>query len=123
MRIAWQVLLAIVQVVVGLLILGAGEDRFQRLVLAGLIEIYAILRLTGVGLDALFFATEVKNLSRFARLSSLLKDEAAKDLAKEAEELEKKQKKKRPGLIIYIVATGILSLAALYKLVSAALWP
>jgi len=117
--IAWAVLGSLIEVGIALLALGAGEGRFQTVVLAGIAETYAILRSIGIGLAVNLAAADAGSISRFVYLAKLLKDESASDLEKELEAAVKKRRQGQVKLYIRWGAQSIIAIAATYKLLTA----
>lgn len=119
LSIAWAVLGSLIEVGIALLALGAGEGRFQIVALAGLAEIYAILRSIGIGLSLTLIAAEAASVSRFVHLAKLLKDDSAEDIAKALESTVTKRQRDQVKYYIRWGAQSIISIVATYKLLTA----
>lgn len=72
LRIARNALLTLIEVAIAMEVLLVGTDPFQEVAIALLVLLYALLRLTGVGLDLKFADADRKNHARLVQLAKIL---------------------------------------------------
>ena len=119
LAIAWNVLLALIYVAVVIGILSAAESRFETLVLAGLIQIYAgvLYNFSLIGQNA-----DINNHAAFVRFRILA---AAQHITENEDGAFVDQEKALadalnsygPKVLILRVSHGVVSLYALFKIV------
>ena len=75
-RIASTVLITLIEVAIALEVLLVGRDPFQEVAIALLVMLYALLRLTGAGLDVRFADADRRNYTRLVHLAKILRAES-----------------------------------------------
>lgn len=120
-EITWKVLLALATVIIAVLLLGAGDTKFEKVALASLVEIYAALRGMGLGLVLTFIANEEINFARFVEFATLLKHEEASEYVRSMQETTELAQSRKSWLYIEVWVTAAISIAALARLLFALL--
>jgi hypothetical protein len=76
LRTAGSVLITLIEVATAIEVLLVGRDPFQEVAIALLVMLYALLRLTGVGLGLKLAHADRRNYARLAQLAKILKAES-----------------------------------------------
>jgi hypothetical protein len=121
LKIAWTILFTLITVAVAFAVLSVGETKFQDVVLAALVELYAILRGIGVGLSQMFHITEQASFARFIELARLLNHASSEAYAAELKTVTEAAEARTTRQYIDIAGLGIISIAATVKLLTAIL--
>jgi hypothetical protein len=121
LKIAWTILFTLMTVAVAFAVLSVGETKFQDVVLAALVDLYAILRGIGFGLSQMFQITEQASFSRFIELARLLNHASSEEYAAELETVTEAAEARTTRQYIDIAGLGIISIAATVKLLTAIL--
>jgi hypothetical protein len=116
---AWNVLLAVIYVAVVVGILSAAESRFETLVLAGLIQLYAavLYNFSLIGQNA-----DINNHAAFVRFRIMAAAQQVTEnedgaFVDQEKALSEALKSYGPKVLILRISHGVVSLYALFKIV------
>jgi hypothetical protein len=118
LRIARNALLTLIEVAIALEVLLEGRDPFREVAIALLVILYALLRLTGAGLDLKLADTERRSYARLVQLAKLLGAEAA-DFEGGLKALSDRREQQRPLTWITLVGCSVIFAAAVIRLLMA----
>jgi|SRR5215472_7665621 len=124
MKLAWYVLLELVYLAVVIGILSAAESRFETLVLAGLVQLYAVVLFNFSALSEAANTNAVVAFIAFRHLAAPLgitKDEHGDALIDIEKAKAEEVKILRPKIWIHQIGNAAVSLYALFKIVQAIL--
>lgn len=123
LALAWNVLLALTYVAVAIGILSAAESKFETLVLAGLIQLYAAVLYNFSLLGA---AADINNHAGFLRFRILAAAQGITgnedgEFVDQEKDLADALKSSGPKVLILRISHGVVSLYALFKIIQAIL--
>src|SRR5271155_3224842 len=123
MSIAWNILLALVCLAVVMGILSGSASRFETLVLAGMIQVYAAVL---YNFSLLGEVADINNHAAFVRFRALAAAQSVTgnengEFLDQEKALADALKSSRPKVLILRISHGIVSLYALFKIVQAIL--
>jgi hypothetical protein len=117
-RIASRVLITLIEVAIALEVLLVGRDPFQEVAIALLVMLYALLRLTGAGLDLRFADADRRNYTRLVHLAKTLKAES-KDFEGGLKSLFDSFEQQAPSMWITRVGSAVIFTAGVIRLLMA----
>jgi hypothetical protein len=119
LKITWTILFTLITIAVAFLVLTVGQTKFENVVTAVLVELYALLRGMGFGFLHLFLISEQAGVARFIELSRLLNDRSAEHYETELKAAAKTARERMTRHYIEMAGIGIISIVATLKLLIA----